>query len=63
MAPINTQFSNETMKSCLTKSLKFGTSLSVSNANNHTNIFNAYTPTSNTTKANLKNHLLAKKCL
>lgn len=62
MVPIQTQLSIDTMKSWLTKSLKFGNSLSISK-NNNTNIHDVYTPTAKTTKVNFKQHMLAKKCL
>lgn len=62
MVPKTTQLSNDTMKSCLTKTLKYGACINISNANNNnTNIFNVYTPTTNTAKVNIKNQMLAKK--
>lgn len=63
MDPWKNMLSKENMKSCLTQSLKMGTSTSISKGPNHTNILgDAKTPTSATsTKINIKGSLLAKK--
>lgn len=59
------KLSSTNMKSCITKSLMFGTSTMMSKpSKNQTNIFDVLTPNSATSvKINLKGSLLAKKCL
>lgn len=62
MGPTKTSSSKDNMNSCLTKSLKFAANSSTSNSNkNQTNIVDSFTPTSMSTKINIKGSLIARK--